>query len=48
MTSSLEKKLAVTSVFPTFYKNQAKSRNETVRRRPVAFYVGYFFKKFWV
>jgi len=34
MTNSLEKKLAITSVFPSFYKNQTKSRNGTVRRRP--------------
>jgi len=34
MTKSLENKLVVTSVFPSFYKNQAKSRNGTVRRRP--------------
>jgi len=34
MTSSLEKKLAVTSVFPSFYKDQAKSGNGTVRRCP--------------
>jgi len=34
MTNSLEKKLAITSVFPRFYKNQVKSWNGTVRRRP--------------
>jgi len=32
MTNSLENKLEVTSVFPSFYKSQAKSRNGTVRR----------------
>ena len=34
MTNSLEEKLAVTSVFPRFYKNQVKSWKGTVRRRP--------------